>query len=257
MFIISLALYASSASDIESERVRRLRESRGVLRRKYLPAVPDLKEEHQVKFLPNVMLAEEAYLVNLVRNLLKDYIKAEDCINLFALPMTDDPANSSASKLVREAQSQEYDSQNDSGDEIFNDCWTIATGPLPAKPRMIRALDGLTATTGTVASSLVQALNRGKDCTQFSTTWNGLWITYPLWLISAMTIFPRTLALLMKTCMTEAFLAAQKGVQRAIIANNINFTRSNWITPILLAYNNYCTREKRAVESQVQVSASS
>ena len=47
--------------------------------------------------LPRVInvseLAEEAYLVNSVRNLLKDYIKADECINLLALPMTDDPAN--------------------------------------------------------------------------------------------------------------------------------------------------------------------
>ncbi|KAL6714488.1 hypothetical protein ACLMJK_007912 [Lecanora helva] len=93
---------------------------------KYLPGTNEPRE-HQVKFSPNIVrldisgpdlpnlsfydlpgvinvseLSEEAYLVDLVKNLVKEYICAEDCINLLALPMTDDPANSSASRLVRE-----------------------------------------------------------------------------------------------------------------------------------------------------------
>lgn len=56
--------------------------------------------------LPGVInvsdVPEESYLVDLVKNLVKQYIKADNCINLLALPMTDDPANSSASRLIRE-----------------------------------------------------------------------------------------------------------------------------------------------------------
>ena len=56
--------------------------------------------------LPGVInvsdVPEEAYLVDLVRNLVKGYVEAEDCINLLAIPMSDDPANSTASRLLRE-----------------------------------------------------------------------------------------------------------------------------------------------------------
>lgn len=56
--------------------------------------------------LPGVInvseVAHEEYLVTLVKNLVKEYISSADCINLLAIPMTDDPANSSASRLVRE-----------------------------------------------------------------------------------------------------------------------------------------------------------
>ena len=98
---------------------------------KFLPGNPKPINEHQVKFSPNVVrldisgpglpnlsfydlpgvinvseIAEEAYLVDLVKNLVKEYIKADDCINLLALPMTDDPANSSASRLIREVKAE-------------------------------------------------------------------------------------------------------------------------------------------------------
>ena len=88
---------------------------------------PRLPEVYQVKFSPNVIrldicglglpnlsftdlpgvinvsdVPEEAYLVDLVKNLVKGYVEAEDCINLLAIPMTDDPANSTASRLLRE-----------------------------------------------------------------------------------------------------------------------------------------------------------
>lgn len=56
--------------------------------------------------LPGVInvsdVPEESYLVDLVKNLVKQYIKADNCINILALPMTDDPANSSASRLIRD-----------------------------------------------------------------------------------------------------------------------------------------------------------
>ena len=99
---------------------------------KYAPNKnPVPKESFQVKFSPNVIrlnisgpgllnlsfydlpgvinvpdVMEEHYVVDLIKNLVKQYIQAEDSINLLALPMTDDPANSSASKLIREIKAE-------------------------------------------------------------------------------------------------------------------------------------------------------
>ena len=98
---------------------------------KYLPGGLAPKEDYQVKFSPNVVrlhisgpglpnlafydlpgvinvpeVAEEAYLVGLVRNLVKDYIKQDNCINLLALPMTDDLQNSTAFRLVQEVKAE-------------------------------------------------------------------------------------------------------------------------------------------------------
>ena len=54
--------------------------------------------------LPGVInvseFAHEEYLVTLVKNLVEDYISTQDCINILAIPMTDDPANSSAFQLI-------------------------------------------------------------------------------------------------------------------------------------------------------------
>ena len=97
----------------------------------YMPGKGNPGAKLQVKFSPNVVrldisgpglpnlsfydlpgvinqseVAEEEYLVNLVRNLVKQYIKADNCINLLAIPITDDPANSSASKLIREVKAE-------------------------------------------------------------------------------------------------------------------------------------------------------
>lgn len=99
----------------------------------YLPTSPNFKgdRDYQVKFSPNVVrlditgpklpnlsftdlpgvinvsdVADEEYLVNLVKNLVKEYIKDDKCINLLTLPMTDDPANSSASKLIRDVKAE-------------------------------------------------------------------------------------------------------------------------------------------------------
>lgn len=98
---------------------------------KYLPGNPKPSEEHQVKFSPNVVRLdisgpalpnlsftdlpgvisdsddEDVYLLDLVQNLVKEYIKAEDCINVLAIPMTHDPANSRASRLIRELKAQD------------------------------------------------------------------------------------------------------------------------------------------------------
>lgn len=49
---------------------------------------------------------EERYLVKLVKNLVKEYIKADNCINLLALAMTDDAANSSAMGIIKEIGAQ-------------------------------------------------------------------------------------------------------------------------------------------------------
>lgn len=93
----------------------------------YVPGKARSTQEPQVKFSPNVVrldisgrdlpnlsffdlpgvinvadLSEDAYLVDLVKNLVREYVMAEDCINLLAITMTDDPANSSASKLLRD-----------------------------------------------------------------------------------------------------------------------------------------------------------
>ena len=87
--------------------------------------------KYQVKFSPNVIrleisgpflpnlsfydlpgvinvsdVPEEGYLVDLVKNLVKEYIQADNSINLLTLPMTDDPANSSASKLIRDEKAE-------------------------------------------------------------------------------------------------------------------------------------------------------
>ena len=58
----------------------------------------DLPGVINVSEVPN-----EKYLPALVRNLVTDYIKADNCINLLTIPMTDDPANSSATALVENA----------------------------------------------------------------------------------------------------------------------------------------------------------
>lgn len=52
------------------------------------------------------MQAEDEYLVDLVKNLVKDYIKDETCINILAISMTDDPANSTAFDLVRKVKAE-------------------------------------------------------------------------------------------------------------------------------------------------------
>lgn len=95
----------------------------------YKLGLPLPKDNFKVKFSPNVIqvdisgpdlpnlsfydlpgvinvseVAHEEYLVTLVKNLVKAYISTPDCINLLAIPMTDDPANSSASQLIREVK---------------------------------------------------------------------------------------------------------------------------------------------------------
>ena len=98
---------------------------------RYLPGKADPGSDIQVKFSPNVVrldisgpglpnmsfydlpgvisvseIEEEQYLVDLVTNLVKEYIKDDSCINLLALTMTDDPANSTASDLIRKVKAE-------------------------------------------------------------------------------------------------------------------------------------------------------
>jgi len=98
---------------------------------KYKPGNALSNRTHQVKFSPNIIrldisgpglpnlsffdlpgvinvseVPNEAYLVDLVRNLVKEYIKAPDCINLLALTMTHDVANSSAFGLIQEMKAE-------------------------------------------------------------------------------------------------------------------------------------------------------
>ena len=100
--------------------------------KKYVPhAKMTAPETLEVKFSPNVVrldisgpelpnlsfydlpgvinvaeIDEERYLVGLVKNLVKEYIKSDNCVNLLALPMTDDAANSSAAGIIKEAQAE-------------------------------------------------------------------------------------------------------------------------------------------------------
>lgn len=61
--------------------------------------------------LPGVIsvpdVAEDLFLVDLIRNLVKEYVQTQQSIILLTVPMTDDPANSNASKLVRELKAEE------------------------------------------------------------------------------------------------------------------------------------------------------
>ncbi|KAK2761761.1 hypothetical protein FQN54_001589 [Arachnomyces sp. PD_36] len=58
--------------------------------------------------LPGVInvaeVEEERYLVSLVENLVIEYIKADNCIVILTLPMTDDATNSSAARIIREVK---------------------------------------------------------------------------------------------------------------------------------------------------------
>ena len=96
----------------------------------YLPGM-DPGPHHQVKFSPNVVrldisgpglpnlsfydlpgifqspdTPDESYLVNLVRNLVKEYVQTQDSINLLAMPMTDDTANCSTFQLIRDLKAE-------------------------------------------------------------------------------------------------------------------------------------------------------
>ncbi|KAI9773011.1 MAG: hypothetical protein M1835_006215 [Candelina submexicana] len=59
--------------------------------------------------LPGVINAadsKERYLVDLVAKLVKEYIRADNCINLLTLPMTDDVENSTAYGIIKEEEAE-------------------------------------------------------------------------------------------------------------------------------------------------------
>ena len=70
------------------------------------PALPNLSFYDLPGVINNAEEPGEEYLVKLVQNLVKDYIHADNCINLLALPMTDDAANSSAARIIKEARAE-------------------------------------------------------------------------------------------------------------------------------------------------------
>ncbi|KAI9876220.1 MAG: hypothetical protein M1830_007009, partial [Pleopsidium flavum] len=70
------------------------------------PGLPNLSFYDLPGVINVAEIEEERYLVNLVKNLVKEYIRADDCINLLAIAMTDDAANSSAMGIIREIGAQ-------------------------------------------------------------------------------------------------------------------------------------------------------
>lgn len=103
----------------------------GIAYTNFLPGRADPGNTMQVKFSPNIIrldisgpglpnmtlydlpgvisvheIAEEQYLVALVKNLVMEYVQDRRCIILLALPMTDDPMNSTAFDLIRRAKAE-------------------------------------------------------------------------------------------------------------------------------------------------------
>ncbi|MCJ1397446.1 hypothetical protein MMC11_000639 [Xylographa trunciseda] len=70
------------------------------------PDLPNLAFYDLPGVINNSEVEDELYLVSLVKNLVKTYIKDDNCINLLALPMTADAANSSASSIIKEVEAQ-------------------------------------------------------------------------------------------------------------------------------------------------------
>ncbi|KAL8799589.1 MAG: hypothetical protein Q9182_005765 [Xanthomendoza sp. 2 TL-2023] len=70
------------------------------------PELPNLSFYDLPGIINQAEVPEEEYLCKLVVNLAKTYAGNDSCINLLALPMTDDAANSTASKLVQELNAQ-------------------------------------------------------------------------------------------------------------------------------------------------------
>ncbi|KAJ5835759.1 Dynamin [Penicillium robsamsonii] len=66
------------------------------------PGLPNLSFYDLPGVISQTEQDNEKYLVNLVENLVKDYVSQEHCIVLLTLPMTDDATNSSAARLVRD-----------------------------------------------------------------------------------------------------------------------------------------------------------
>ena len=71
------------------------------------PELPNLSFYDLPGVINNADVVEETYLVKLVKNLVKEYVSSYDSINLLALPMTDDVANSSALSLIKELKAED------------------------------------------------------------------------------------------------------------------------------------------------------
>jgi predicted transport protein len=65
------------------------------------PDFPNLSFYDLPGVISQAELENETYLVNLVENLVNDYVSQKNCIVLLTLPMTDDATNSRASRIVR------------------------------------------------------------------------------------------------------------------------------------------------------------
>ena len=68
------------------------------------PALPNLSFYDLPGVINNVGRHGEEYLMKLVQNLVKDHVHADNYISLFALPITDDTANSNTARIVKEAK---------------------------------------------------------------------------------------------------------------------------------------------------------
>ncbi|KAI9672960.1 MAG: hypothetical protein M1817_003124 [Caeruleum heppii] len=70
------------------------------------PSLPNLSFYDLPGVINQAENDDERHLVHLVKNLVKDYIKADNSLVLLAIPMTDDAANSSAAAIVREMKAE-------------------------------------------------------------------------------------------------------------------------------------------------------
>lgn len=68
------------------------------------PEFPNLSFYDLPGVISQAEVDDERYLVSLVENLVRDYIRQENCIVLLALPMTDDATNSSAARIIRDVR---------------------------------------------------------------------------------------------------------------------------------------------------------
>ncbi|KAL1960290.1 hypothetical protein VTO42DRAFT_8250 [Malbranchea cinnamomea] len=66
------------------------------------PGFPNLSFYDLPGIINVAEIDDEKYLVTLVENLVKEYIRADSCIVLLTMPMTDDATNSSAARIIRE-----------------------------------------------------------------------------------------------------------------------------------------------------------
>ncbi|KAL9105225.1 MAG: hypothetical protein Q9187_008758 [Circinaria calcarea] len=71
------------------------------------PGLPNLSFTDLPGVINDPEIEDERYLIMLVKNLVKDYIRADSSINLLALPMTTDATNCTAAGIVKEVRAQD------------------------------------------------------------------------------------------------------------------------------------------------------